>query len=163
MGLMRVRPIAVAIAVSGLAAADRLRGDRHRRRTRRARRRRVDRATGSVRLLAHDSFVLSESLLADFTEETGLTVEVVTGGDAGTMVAGAVLAAGSPTADVMYGVDSTLLSRAVDAGVFEPYPRRTSGSWLPSSSRAPQTGRSRPSTTATCASTSTTRRSPSWA
>ena len=65
--------------------------------------------------------MLSESVLAGFTEETGLTVEIVTGGDAGTMVAGAVLAAGSPTADVMFGVDNTLLSRALDAGVFEPY------------------------------------------
>jgi thiamine transport system substrate-binding protein len=78
-------------------------------------------AQGSVRLLAHDSFVLSESVLAGFTEQTGMTIEVVTGGDAGTMVAGAVLAAGSPTADVMFGVDNTLLSRTVDAGVFEPF------------------------------------------
>jgi thiamine transport system substrate-binding protein len=37
------------------------------------------------------------------------------------MVAGAVLAAGSPTADALFGVDNTLLSRALDAGVFEPY------------------------------------------
>jgi thiamine transport system substrate-binding protein len=120
MGLMRVRPIAIACVVSGVvlltacggtdtaSGPDGAGGD-------------ASKPTGSVRLLAHDSFVLSETLLADFTEETGLTVEVVTGGDAGTMVAGAVLAAGSPTADVMYGVDSTLLSRAVDAGVFEPY------------------------------------------
>ena len=74
-----------------------------------------------MRLLAHDSFVLSESVLAGFTEQTGLTVEVITGGDAGTMVAGAVLAAGTPTADALFGVDNTLLSRALDAGVFEPY------------------------------------------
>jgi thiamine transport system substrate-binding protein len=77
--------------------------------------------SGTVRLLAHDSFVVSEDLLSEFTARTGLTIEVVTGGDAGAMVAGAVLAAGSPTADVMFGVDNTLVSRAVDAGVFEPY------------------------------------------
>ena len=77
--------------------------------------------TGTVRLLAHDSFVVSETLLSELTEQTGLTVEVVTGGDAGSMVAGAVLAAGAPTADVMFGVDNTLVSRAVEAGVFEPY------------------------------------------
>jgi thiamine transport system substrate-binding protein len=74
-----------------------------------------------VRLLAHDSFVISEDLLAQLTAETGITLEILSGTDAGTMVAGAVLAAGSPTADLMFGIDNTLLSRAVDAEVFEPY------------------------------------------
>ena len=36
-------------------------------------------------------------------------------GDAGTMVSKAVLTAGNPEGDVMYGVDNTFLSRAVDA------------------------------------------------
>ena len=78
-------------------------------------------APSTLTLLAHDSFVVSESLLSDFTERTGITVQVVTGGDAGAMVAGAVLAAGAPTADVMFGVDNTLVSRALSAGVFAPY------------------------------------------
>jgi thiamine transport system substrate-binding protein len=78
-------------------------------------------AASTVRLLAHDSFVLSEDLIAELQAETGITLEIISGSDAGTMVAGAVLAAGSPTADVIFGVDNTLLSRAVDAGVFEPY------------------------------------------
>jgi thiamine transport system substrate-binding protein len=78
-------------------------------------------AGGTVRLLAHDSFSVSKDLIADFEKRTGLTLEIVTGGDAGAMVAGSVLAAGQPTADVMFGVDNTLLSRAVDAGVFAPY------------------------------------------
>ncbi len=75
----------------------------------------------TVRLLAHDSFVISEDLLAQLTAETGITLEILSGTDAGTMVAGAVLAAGSPTADLMFGIDNTLLSRALDAEVFEPY------------------------------------------
>ena len=78
-------------------------------------------APTTVTLLTHDSFVVSESLLADFTKETGLTLEIITAGDAGAMVAGAVLAAGSPTADVLFGVDNTLVSRALSTGVFEPY------------------------------------------
>jgi thiamine transport system substrate-binding protein len=78
-------------------------------------------APSTVRLIAHDSFVVSEQLIADLAAETGYTLEIVSGGDAGTMVAGAVLASGSPTADVMFGVDNTLLARALDAGVFEPY------------------------------------------
>lgn len=75
----------------------------------------------TVRLLAHDSFVVSEALLADFTARTGITIEVVQGGDAGAMTSGAILAAGAPTADVIFGVDNTLVSRAAEAGVFAPY------------------------------------------
>lgn len=75
----------------------------------------------TVRLLTHDSFAVSQQLLDDLKAQTGITLEVVTGGDAGAMVAGAVLAAGSPTADVLFGVDNTLISRAADSGVFEPY------------------------------------------
>ena len=37
------------------------------------------------------------------------------------MVSKAVLTAGNPEGDVMWGVDNTYLSRAVDGGVFEPY------------------------------------------
>ena len=78
-------------------------------------------APTTVRLLAHDSFVVTEQLLDDFTARTGITVEIITGGDAGAMVSSAVLAAGAPTADVMFGADNTLVARAVDAGVYAPY------------------------------------------
>jgi thiamine transport system substrate-binding protein len=74
-----------------------------------------------VRLLAHDSFAVSDDLVAAFEQRTGLHLEILTGGDAGTMVAGAVLAAGAPTADVLFGIDNTLASRALTAGVFAPY------------------------------------------
>jgi thiamine transport system substrate-binding protein len=78
-------------------------------------------APTTVRLLTHDSFALTESLLADFEARTGITVEVVTGGDAGELVNKAALTAGNPEGDVLFGVDSTLLSRALAAGVFDPY------------------------------------------
>lgn len=75
----------------------------------------------TVQLLTHDSFALSEDVIAQFEESTGITLELVSGGDAGSMVAGAILAAGAPTADVMFGVDNTLVTRTLDEGVFEPY------------------------------------------
>ena len=78
-------------------------------------------APSHVTLLTHDSFVVSDALKEEFTARTGITLDIVTAGDAGTMVAGAILAAGSPTADVMFGVDNTLESRALSGGVFEPY------------------------------------------
>ena len=78
-------------------------------------------APTTVTLVAHDSFALTESLLADFTARSGITVSIVSAGDAGEMVNKAALTAGNPEGDVLVGVDNTLLSRAVQAGVFDPY------------------------------------------
>jgi thiamine transport system substrate-binding protein len=78
-------------------------------------------APGTVRLLTHDSFLISDGARAAFSATTGLTLEVLTAGDAGSMVNQAVLAAGNPMADVLYGVDTTFLSRALDADLFLSY------------------------------------------
>jgi thiamine transport system substrate-binding protein len=75
----------------------------------------------TITLLAHDSFAVSKSVLEAFEKRTGITVKVVTGGDAGEVVNKAVLTAGNPEGDVLFGVDNTLLSRAVNAGIFAPY------------------------------------------
>jgi thiamine transport system substrate-binding protein len=72
----------------------------------------------SVRLLTHDSFTLSEGVLDAFTEDTGIEVEVIQGGDAGTVVNQAILTKGNPQADVLFGIDSTFLSRAIDERLF---------------------------------------------
>ena len=88
-------------------------------------------ATGTVTLLAHDSFVLSDDVIAAFEQETGLDLEIVTAGDAGSMVASAILASGAPTADVLFGVDNTLASRALAADVFAPYTSPSLGSLTP--------------------------------
>jgi thiamine transport system substrate-binding protein len=75
----------------------------------------------TVRLLTHDSFVVSEELVSQLKADTGITLEIISGGDAGSIVAGAVLASGQPTADVLFGVDNTLLARAINAEVFVDY------------------------------------------
>lgn len=80
-----------------------------------------DAGATTVRLLTHDSFVLSEGVLDAFTEETGIEVEVIQGGDAGTVVNQAILTQGNPQADVLFGIDSTFLTRALDADLFVPY------------------------------------------
>ena len=49
-------------------------------------------------------------MLDAFTEETGIEVEVIQGGDAGTVVNQAILTNGNPQADVLFGIDSTFLS-----------------------------------------------------
>lgn len=78
-------------------------------------------ADGVVTLVTHDSFGVSDEVLADFERESGLTVEQVAPGDAGTLVNQLVLTKDSPLGDVVFGVDNTYATRAVDAGVFEPY------------------------------------------
>jgi thiamine transport system substrate-binding protein len=75
----------------------------------------------TVTLLAYDSYEPSPGLFDDFTERTGITVAIARAGDAGEMVSKAVLTAGNPEGDVMWGVDNTLLSRALQARLFEPY------------------------------------------
>ncbi len=81
----------------------------------------------TVTLVAYDSFPAPDpdnpihAALADFTAETGIDVELLIAGDTGTMLAKAELTAGNPEGDVMWGIDNTFLSRAVAAGVFEPY------------------------------------------
>ncbi|MEL7206970.1 MAG: thiamine ABC transporter substrate-binding protein [Actinomycetota bacterium] len=75
----------------------------------------------TVRLVTHDSFVLSDGTLAAFTEETGIEVELIAGGDAGEVVARAIVSAGTPEADVLFGIDNTFLQRGLDADLFVPY------------------------------------------
>lgn len=75
----------------------------------------------SVTLLTYDSFAVSKRTLREFTDETGLEVEVVRGGDAAEVVNRALLTAGNPEADVLFGVDNNLLSRTLAAGLFSPH------------------------------------------
>lgn len=74
-------------------------------------------------LIAHDSFVggVTDETFAAFAEETGIDVEVLAAGDAGSMVTQAVISKDNPLADVLFGVDDTFLSRAIDGGIFTPY------------------------------------------
>lgn len=75
----------------------------------------------TLTLLAHESFTPSSGIFDAFTAATGVRVSVVLGGDAGELVTKAVLTAGNPEGDVLWGVDNTLLSRALEANVFIPY------------------------------------------
>ena len=80
----------------------------------------------AVTLVTYDSFPTKDTPLNDalaaFTADTGIVVNIVTAGDAGTMVTKAVLTAGNPEGDVMWGVDNTLLSAATEGRVFDGEP-----------------------------------------
>lgn len=75
----------------------------------------------SVRLITHDSFDISEEVLNEFTAETGIIVEVFKSGDGGEMLNKAILAQSNPLADVIFGIDNTFLSRALDEDVLLAY------------------------------------------
>ena len=79
----------------------------------------------AITLVAYDSFPVAKTsineALDEFTKTTGISVKVVIAGDAGLMVTKAKLTAGNPEGDVMFGVDNTLLSAALDGRVFSPY------------------------------------------
>jgi thiamine transport system substrate-binding protein len=74
-----------------------------------------------VVLVTHDSFVMSDELRKAFEDESGLTLEILQAGDAGEVVAKALLTAGNPQGDVLFGIDNNLLSRALDGDLFESY------------------------------------------
>ena len=72
-------------------------------------------------VMGHDSMVVPEEVLAEFEERYGARVSILLAGDAGSALNRAILAAGNPLADVLYGVDNAFLSRALEEGVFERY------------------------------------------
>ena len=80
-----------------------------------------DKAAREVVLMTHDSFAVSEGVLASFQEQTGLELRILKSGDAGAMLNQAILTKDNPLADVVFGVDNTFLSRALDEGLFRPY------------------------------------------
>ncbi|MGV4928819.1 thiamine ABC transporter substrate-binding protein [Streptomyces sp. BHT-5-2] len=75
----------------------------------------------TVTLVSHDSFNASKSVLAAFEKESGYKVRVIRGGDAGEAVNKAILSKDNPQGDVFFGIDNTLLSRGLNAGLFTPY------------------------------------------
>ncbi len=102
---MRVRPaVWVAVIVLALAACGESDPD-------------------TLTIISHDSFAggVDEETFAAFTAETGIEVEVVPAGDAGSLVNQAILTRDNPLADVLFGVDDTFLSRALDADIFRPH------------------------------------------
>jgi thiamine transport system substrate-binding protein len=74
-----------------------------------------------VVLVTHDSFAMSEDVLAAFEKSSGITIDVRKVGDAGALTNQLVLTKASPIGDVAYGVDTTFASRALDEDVFVPY------------------------------------------
>ncbi len=78
-------------------------------------------ATDELVLMTHDSFAISDEAINAFERQQRVSLRVLRAGDVGAMVNQAVLSRDHPLADVLYGVDNTFLSRALEAELFLPY------------------------------------------
>ncbi|MFH9733569.1 thiamine ABC transporter substrate binding subunit [Streptomyces sp. NPDC017260] len=85
----------------------------------------------TVTLVSHNSWAVSKDVIAAFEQSSGYKVQVLEDGDAGQAVNKAVLTKDNPQGDVFFGVDNTLLSRALDNGLFQPYEAKGSDLVLP--------------------------------
>ena len=72
-----------------------------------------------LRVLTHNSFALPKSLLAQFEKEHEVSLVIIKAGDAGQMLNKLILTRASPIADVVYGIDNTLIGKALAAGVLD--------------------------------------------
>lgn len=78
-------------------------------------------APRELRVMTYGSFDIGEDVVAQFESQNNARLRFLDAGDTGQMVSQAILSKDNPQADVLYGVDNTFLSRALDAGIFAPY------------------------------------------
>ena len=67
-------------------------------------------AVAGVTLVAHDSFVMSDDLIAQAKKASGPNFKIVKAGDVGEMTGKLVLTKDAPIGDVVYGIDNTFAS-----------------------------------------------------
>ncbi|HET9589485.1 MAG TPA: thiamine ABC transporter substrate-binding protein [Anaerolineales bacterium] len=75
----------------------------------------------TLTIMTHDSFAVSEAVIQSFEEQNNAEVVFLQSGDAGSVLNRAILTREAPLADLLFGVDNTFLSRALEADIFEPY------------------------------------------
>jgi len=75
----------------------------------------------TITILTHDSFTIGEETIKAFEADNNAKVVFLQSGDAGSVLNQAVLTKDAPLADILFGVDNTFLSRALNADIFEPY------------------------------------------
>ena len=75
----------------------------------------------TLTVMAHDSFSVSEGVVKSFEEANNAKLVFLKSGDAGAALNKAILTKDAPLADVLFGVDNTFLSRALEGDIFEAY------------------------------------------
>ena len=74
-----------------------------------------------ITIMTHDSFAVSEQVVKSFEEANNAKIVFLKSGDAGAVLNKAILTKDAPLADVLYGIDNTFLSGALENDIFEPY------------------------------------------
>ena len=75
----------------------------------------------TITVMTHDSFAIGEDVIKAFEADNNAKVSFIQSGDAGSMLNQAILTKGAPIADILFGLDNTFLSRALEADIFEAY------------------------------------------
>ncbi|MBC7877155.1 MAG: thiamine ABC transporter substrate-binding protein [Anaerolineales bacterium] len=75
----------------------------------------------TITIMTHDSFAIGEDVIKAFEADNDAKVVFLQSGDAGSVLNQAILTKDAPLADILFGVDNTFLSRALDADIFEAY------------------------------------------
>ena len=75
----------------------------------------------TLTIITHDSFSVSEEVVKAFEDANNARIVFLQSGDAGAVLNKAILTKNAPLADVLFGVDNTFLSRALEADIFESY------------------------------------------
>lgn len=75
----------------------------------------------ALTVMTHDSFAISEDVIKNFEDEHEVEIVFILSGDAGSTLNRAILTKEAPIADILYGVDNTFLSRALEEEIFTPY------------------------------------------
>lgn len=78
-------------------------------------------AEKQITVMSHDSFDISQEIVALFEKEHDVRVRFLKSGDAGTALVQAILSKDNPLADIFFGVDNSFYSRAIEAEIFVPY------------------------------------------
>ena len=75
----------------------------------------------TLTVLTHESFVLSDAVIQAFESANNAKLQFIKQPDAGQALTRAILTKDNPEADVLFGVDNTFMSRALDADILDAY------------------------------------------
>lgn len=75
----------------------------------------------TLTIMTHDSFSISENVVKSFEEANNAKIVFLQSGDTGSVLNRAILTKDAPLSDLLFGVDNTFLSRALEADIFESY------------------------------------------
>lgn len=101
---------AAALALTGCSAVDQIDNTNS-----------TESSGGTVTILTHDSFVITDEQIAAFEEQTGYTLQTTAPGDAGVITNQLILSGDAPTVDGVYGIENYSTQTLLDAGVLASY------------------------------------------